>query len=106
MEIDCVAHAREERRDDIRLAIDRKSGVAHVTLVENLIDSLAIVGTAMRFTHDARTLGCRNHFRHEAPHGETWRGACRFAAAHLICSRRQSGMSEEQPQLSYHGRTG
>ena len=97
MEINHVADAREQRGYDERLPIGGESDVAHITFVENLIDGFAIVSPTMRFTHDARTLGWRDGFGHEVPHEETWRGAGRIAAAHLICSRRQSGMSEEQP---------
>jgi hypothetical protein len=102
MKINHVADAREQRGNHVRLAVQGKSDVAHVTFVENFVDGFAVVGAAMRFAQDARALGGRNGFWHESPHGETWRGARRFAAAHLIYSRRQSGMSEEQLQICYH----
>src|SRR5207302_5080181 len=96
VKINRITNPRVERGNHVGLAIDRKSDVAHVSFVEDLVDGLAIVGAAMRFAHYPRTLGWRNGFGHGTPHGEAWRGVGRFATAHLIYSRRQSGMSEEQ----------
>src|SRR5260370_28975585 len=92
------ANAREQRGNDIRLAFDRKSDVADERFVENFVNTLAIVDAVLGFARLASALRRRNGFGHDAPHGETWRGAGRFAAAHLICSRRQIGMNE--PLLS------
>jgi hypothetical protein len=50
----------------------------------------------MRLAHHACALGWRGSFWHDSPHRETWREAAQLSVAHLICSRRQSGMSEEQ----------
>src|SRR6266849_7110853 len=102
VEINGVAAARIKRGDDVRLAVERKSNVADEAFVTNLVNRFSSVSAAMRLAHDTSTLGWRSGFGHEAPHGEAWRGAGRLAAAHLIYSRRQSGMSEEQLQVCYH----
>src|SRR5207302_7816701 len=103
MEINRVANTREQRGDHVRVAIHGKADVAYKTLVEDFVNGFAIVSAAMRFAHNARALGRRSGFWHCSPHGETWREAGRLVAAHLIYSRRQGGMSEEQLQVSYHG---
>src|SRR6266704_6016446 len=105
MEINRVADAREQRGDNVGLAVDGKSDVAYKTFVENCVNRFAVVSAAMRFANNARALRRRRGFWHDSPHGETWREAGRLFLAHLICSRRQSGMSEEQLQVSYHGRS-
>jgi hypothetical protein len=73
MKIKRVTDAREQRWDDVRLAIDGESDVAHEAFVEDFVNRSAVVGAAMRFAHYARALGWRDGFWHNAPHGETWR---------------------------------
>src|SRR5439155_22625172 len=97
---------REQRGNHVRLGIDGKADVAYKAFVENFVNGSAIVGAAMRFTHDARALGRRSGVWHDSPHRETGREGGWCVAAHWICSRRQSGMSEEQLQVSYHAGNG
>ena len=104
VKINRVADAREQCGDHIGLDINGESHVAHVTFVEDLVNRFAVVRAAMGFAHHARALGWRDGFGHGTSllSIEAWRGAGRFAAAHLIYSRRQSGMSEEQLPICYH----
>src|SRR5438093_11427970 len=99
MEINRVANTREQRGDHVRVAIHGKADAAYKTLVEDFVNGFAIASAAMRFTHDARALGRRSGFWHDPPHCETAREDGCGVAAHLICSRPQRGMSEDQLQV-------
>src|ERR1700722_4686750 len=98
VKINGVADTRVQRGNHEWLAIRGKADMAHKPFIENLVNGFAVVGAALGFAHNTRALSRREGVGHCAPHGETWRGAGPFVAAHLICSRRQSGMSEEQPR--------
>ena len=92
VEVEGVTHAGEQRGNHVGLAIHGESDVAHKSFVENFVNGFAIIDAAVWLAHHARALARRSCFGHNAPRGETGRGAYRLAMAHLISSRRHCGM--------------
>ena len=68
VEINRFANAREQRGDDVRLAIDGKAHVTNESFIEGFVNGFSVVDATMRLAHHARALGWRNGFGHDSPH--------------------------------------
>jgi len=93
VKIDEFTDASVHRGNDIGLGVRSEPNVADKSFIENFVDGIAIVDTAMRFAHDTRALRSRKRFRHEEHPVKTRR---------IVDSRRRRGMNGEQSLRCYH----
>ena len=92
MKINRISRPRIHRRDNIRLSLDRKSHMTNKPLIQNLINTLAVINPAMRLAHHtSSSIRCES-IRHRRPRSETER---------KVDSRRHRGMSgNNNPMLT------